>query len=83
MKAAYPNGTLLEFPNGEVRMYTQAAQKLSKGTFVEGNGAGKVVKFKGGDRFPQGIVLEDVEKDVYTFVMIKEGKKEKPKIETL
>ncbi len=69
----HPAGAQLQYPDGTVYLYLQSAQKLPKGTFVQDGSLGRVTKFKGGDRLPQGVTMEDVERDGWSFVKVQNG----------
>jgi len=69
--AKYPHGTMMQFPDQSQYVYAQAADNFESGTFIEVNQLSHLVRFKGGFKFPQGIVTETVPQDYWTFVMIR------------
>lgn len=71
--ARYPVNSQLQLPDGSLFIYAQANLDLDPGTYVEANPLGKLIKFKGGLRFPKGIVTETTPDDWYTFVLVREG----------
>jgi hypothetical protein len=67
----YPPNTVMQYPDGSHYVYAKAASEFTSGTYIEPNAAGLLVKFKGGLTFPQGIVIETVPEDHWTFVMVR------------
>lgn len=67
----YPHGSMLQMPDQSLYMYAQAADNFESGTFIEISPLSRLVKFKGGLKFPQGIVVETVPEDYWTFVMVR------------
>lgn len=78
--AKHPDGARLAYPDGSVYVYLQAADDLDGGTYVDVNINHRLVKFRGGMRFSDGIVIEKTPKEWYTFMMIQppQVKKETP-----
>ena len=77
--AKHPVGTQMLYPDGAGYLYLQSADNFEKGTYVELNVNDRLCKFKGGLKFPFGIVLENVEKEDYTFIMVRPPQqREKP-----
>ncbi len=70
----HPVGTQMQYPDGTVFLYLQSAQKLPKGTFVQDGAMGRVTKFNGGNRLPQGVTMEDVDRDGWSFIKVQNGK---------
>lgn len=76
----HPQGAQLAYPDGSLHVYFQASEDFEKGTYVELNVNGRICKFKGGLRFPPGIIMETVPKEWWTFIMTRAPmpKQEKP-----
>ena len=70
--AIHPVGSQLQYPDGSMYVYLEACENLDNGTYVEGSATGRLMKFKGGPRFPKGIVMETLPKDFFSFIMVKE-----------
>ena len=69
----HPLMSQMQQPDGSLYVYVQVNFHAEQGQYIELNPLGKAVKFKGGLRFPRGIVLETVPEDWYTWVMAREG----------
>lgn len=74
----YPIQSLMQQPDQSQYVYTQAADYFLPGTFISVNQLGRLVKFRGGLEFPQGIIVETVLENFYTWVMIKAPAIRKP-----
>ncbi len=80
-KPIYPEMTQVIYPDGHVYVYSHVVQDLEQGQYVEANANGKVIKFKGGMRFPRGITTERVAKGEYSLIIVQiPEKKEEPVI---
>ena len=73
----HPVGSQLAYPDGSVYIYLQSCEHLEQGTYVEASATGRLMKFKGGPRFPRGIVMENIPKEYHSFVMTKEPQEAK------
>ena len=67
----HPVAAQLVYSDGSVYAYAQASADLAKGDYVQVNANDRLVKFQGGLTFPWGIVVEEVKKEEWTFVMIR------------
>lgn len=81
-KPKYPIGTVLTTPDGAQYVYLEACEDLENGTYVEGSATGRLMKFKGGPRFPKGIVMETLPKDYFSFVKVRDATREVPAVES-
>lgn len=77
----YPVGSQLQFPDGSLYVYLESCEDLENGTYVEGSPLGRLQKFKGGARFPKGIVMETLPKDHFSFVKVRDATREVPAVE--
>ena len=79
--AKHPVGSQLSYPDGSVYVYLESCEDLENGTYVEGSATGRLMKFKGGPRFPKGIVMETLPKDHFSFVKVRDATREVPAVE--
>lgn len=77
--AKHPEGAMLQHPDGSVYSYLQSSQRIESGSYVDLNINRRITKFQGGPRFPKGILMENVEKDEWTFVMVQEPRPKREK----
>lgn len=75
--AKYPVGAQMLYPDGSMYLYAQSADNFEKGTYIEFNANERLCKFKGGFRFPPGIIIEPVAKEEYTFILIRPPQEQK------
>lgn len=80
--AKHPVGSELRYPDGSVYVYLESCEDLENGTYVEGSATGRLMKFKGGPRFPKGIVMETLPKDHYAFIKVRDATREVPAVES-
>jgi len=83
-ESIYPLHSQLQYPNGAVYVYTKVNFNAEPGTYIELDALGAAVKFKGGMRFPRGLITETVPEDWFTWVLAREGQdiERKPEILT-
>lgn len=79
--AKYPVGSQLQYPDGSAYVYLEACENLDNGTYVEGSATGRLMRFKGGPRFPKGIVMETLPKDHFSFVKVRDAQREVAAVE--
>jgi hypothetical protein len=76
----YPVGTQLHVPDGSIYIYVQASEHIPANTYVDLNANKRLSLMRDAVRFPWGITTEEVEKEHYTFVMVRAPQTDKPAI---
>ncbi len=72
----YPALSQLLYPDGAVFIYAQAASDIKADMLIALNPNKKVVPYSGGGNLPDGIVIEDVDKDAWTFIKVKDSQQQ-------